>query len=178
MSQTIDGVSFAVRPEDHAQGPAQSKLLLVEYGDFQCPTCKQAAPAVDLLLEQFAGRVQYVYRHYPLEQIHPQALAAAEAAESAGAQGQFWAMHRVLFDHQQNLQLPDLARYAADIGLDMKRYEADMAGHLHLARVRGDIALGDQAHVRATPGFFLNGHALDVSFGMRSLHDAIERGLA
>ncbi len=163
-----------LRPEDHVLGRATAPILLLEFGDFQCPTCKQAAPVVELLLKQHDQQIRFAFRHYPLENLHPQAVLAAEGAESAAAQGRFWDMHGLLFEHQQHLKSADLEGYAAQLGLDVTRFRADMREHVHLARVRADLALGQQALVRSTPGFFINGKFQDVSFGMRSLHDAVQ----
>lgn len=166
-----------IRPEDHHLGSRTAPLVLIEYGDFQCPTCRQAAPAVDLLRDASGMRLLFVFRHYPLEQIHPDALGAAEAAEAAAAQGRFWEMHRLLFANQQHLRMPDLERYAASLDLDMARFTGDMRSGVHRPRIRGDVVLGQQALVRSTPAFFLNGRVQDVSFGMRALHDAVEMAL-
>jgi protein-disulfide isomerase len=163
-----------LRPEDHVLGRATAPILLLEFGDFQCPTCKQAAPVVAMLLKEHEQQLRFAFRHYPLEAIHPEALLAAEAAESAAAQGRFWDMHAMLFDHQQHLKSADLEGYAAELGLDVTRFRADMREHAHLPRVRADLALGQQLQVRSTPGFFINGRFQDVSFGMRSLHDAVQ----
>lgn len=172
-------VDAALRPhpDDHVRGKLGAAVVLIEYGDFQCPTCRQAAPAVELLLEQYGDQIQFVFRHYPLESLHPDALAAAEAAECAAAQSKFWPMHRLLFDNQQHLKPADLKRYAGELQLDVDRFATELGGHAYLPNVRRDIQLGELARVRATPGFFINSQAQDVSFGMRSLHDAVERAL-
>jgi hypothetical protein len=105
-------LAIPVSAGDHVLGAAGAPVTVVEYGDFECPNCKQAAPAVKLLLQKFAGRVRFVYRHFPLEGVHPHALHAALAAEAAGAQGRFWPMHDLLFENQSHLKLPQLRRYA------------------------------------------------------------------
>jgi protein-disulfide isomerase len=166
-----------VTTEDHQIGPADAPVVVVEYGDFECPNCKQAASAVEMLLKRFEGQVRFVYRHYPLEQVHPNAVTAAEAAECAGAQGRFWEMHRLLFDNQGALELDHLNSYAQRLGLDMNRYAQEMVDHAYLERVRGDIDSGRKSGVRATPGFFINGRRQDVSFGLRLLFDATEAAL-
>ena len=166
-----------VTTPDHQIGPADARVVVVEYGDFECPNCKQAAPAVEMLLKRFEGQVRFVYRHYPLEQVHPHAVTAAEAAECAAAQGRFWEMHRLLFDNQSALELDYLNSYAQRIGLDMTRYAQEMFDHAHLERVRSDIESGRKSGVRATPGFFINGKRQDVSFGLRLLFDATEAAL-
>jgi protein-disulfide isomerase len=162
---------------DHAIGPAHARVTVVEYGDFECPNCKQAAPAVKLLLEHFAGRVRFVYRHFPLEQVHPHALHAAEAAEAAGAQGKFWPMHDLLFDNQAHLKLHQLRDYAERLELDLARYASEMDDRVYLQRIREHMRSGDESGVRSTPGFFVAGKIHDVSFGLNSLFNAVEAAL-
>src|ERR1700724_669805 len=110
-------LTVPVSPIDHLIGAAHAAVTVVEYGDFECPNCKQAQPAVKLLLERFAGRVRVAFRNFPLEDVHPHALAAALAAECAGGQGKFWPMHDLLFDNQAHLKTKDLQAYAARLGL-------------------------------------------------------------
>jgi protein-disulfide isomerase len=170
-------LAVPVGPTDHSTGPEHAPVTIVEYGDFECPSCKQAAPAVKLLLERFAGKVRLVFRHFPLEEVHPHALRAAEAAECAGGQGKFWEMHDVLFDNQQHLKPNNLHSYAAQLQLDMPRFTAEMDDEIYLQRVREHQASGNESGVRATPTFFVNGRVQDVSFGLRSLGEAVEAAL-
>ena len=163
---------------DHTIGPAHASVTVIEYGDFECPNCKQAAPAVKLLLDRFAGRIRFVYRHFPLEEVHPHALHAAEAAESSGAQGKFWAMHDLLFDNQPHLKLHQLRGYAERLQLDMARYTAETDDHVYLQRIREQVQSGRESGVRSTPTFFVNGKIQDVSFGLRFLFDAVDAALA
>jgi protein-disulfide isomerase len=160
-------------PTDHVLGNAHAQITIVEYGDFECPSCKVAAPTPDLLLERYPNQIRFIFRHFPLEDAHPHALHAAEAAEAAGAQGKFWQMHDALFAHQTQLKDKDLALYAAELGLDMVRYVAEMGDHIYLQKVRESEAGGRRSHLRATPSFFVDGVLQDVSFGMESLHDAV-----
>lgn len=166
-----------VTGSDHVSGPADASVTVVEYGDFECPTCKLAFPSVKLLLKHFGPQVRFVYRHFPLEQAHPHALLAAEAAESAAAQGRFWEMHDLLFENQPRLEKNHLGEYAQRIQLDLPRFTAELETHVHVDRVRADLASGAKSHVRGTPGFFVNGRIVDVSFGMRALFDAAEAAL-
>jgi protein-disulfide isomerase len=159
---------------DHVLGPAHAPVTVLEYGDFECPSCKQAAPSVKLLLERFPNRVRFAYRHFPLEQGHPHALGAAEASECAGEQGKFWEMHDRLFAHQDRLSLPHLQAHAQEIGLDMARYIAEMDDRVYLQRVREHQEGARRSHLRATPGFFVNGRIQDVSSGLQSLFNAVE----
>jgi protein-disulfide isomerase len=170
-------LAVPVNPTDHYLGPSHAPLTLVEYGDFECPNCKQAAPAVKLLLKRFTGRVRFIWRQFPLEEVHPHALQAALASEAAAGQGKFWPMHDLLFDHQQHLKAPQLRHYAERLELDMVRYDADMADTVYLQRVREDSEGGVRSGVRATPTFFLNGLIADVSGGMQRLFDRVEAAL-
>jgi len=170
-------LAVPVSPVDHSLGPDHAPVTVVEYGDFECPTCKQAAPAVKVLLERFAGKVRLVFRHFPLEEAHPHALRAAEAAECAGGQGKFWQMHDLLFENQQHLKINNLQAYAEQLELDMPRYTAEMDDEIYLQRVREHLASGHESGVRGTPTFYVNGRVQDVSFGMKSLQDAIEAAL-
>ena len=108
-------LTVPVTDADHSIGPADAPVTVVEYGDLECPNCKQAAPAVKLLLRRFTGRIRFVYRHFPLEEVHPHAISAAEAAECAGAQGRFWPMHDLLFENQAHLKLHQLRDYAEQL---------------------------------------------------------------
>ena len=170
LAQPIDS-------RDHSRGPTDAPVSLVEYGDFECPHCKQAAPVVKLLLERFNGRIRFVYRHFPLEAVHPHALAAAIAAEAAGVQGEFWSMHDRLFADQQHLEPPDLRARALALGLDLDRYDAEIAANRPLQRVRDDLRSGDASGVRATPTFFLDGRICDVSYGFQGLVEGVETAL-
>jgi protein-disulfide isomerase len=170
-------LSEPVDAADHALGPEHAPIVIVEYGDFECPNCKQAAPAVNMLLKHFENQIRFVYRHFPLEDVHPHALGAAEAAECAGAQGHFWAMHALLFDNQTHLDRRDLDRYAERLGLDLPRYHAELNDRIYLQRIREHLAGGRRSGVRGTPGFFVNGAIEDVSFGLRSLFTSTEAAL-
>jgi protein-disulfide isomerase len=166
--------SLAVPPEptDHAQGPEHARVV-VEYGDFECPSCKVAATTPTLLMERFPNKVRFVFRHFPVPEAHPNAMLAAEASEAAAAQEKFWPMYHLLFDNQAHLNPKSLARYAGDLGLDMTRYVAEMDDHIYLQKVREHVDGARRSHIRATPTFFVNGTVLDISFGMKALHDAV-----
>src|ERR1700692_1776660 len=121
MCPTSHPISLAVpvEPSDHMLGSEHARVTIVEYGDFECPSCKVAATTPKLLLERFPSRIRFVFRHFPLQEAHPHALLAAEASEAAAAQGKFWPMHDVLFQNQAHLKDKDLHRSAAVLGLDM-----------------------------------------------------------
>jgi len=177
--QSPHGTDLAVPVDasDHTLGPEHAPIVVVEYGDFECPTCKQAAPTVRLLLERFASRVRVAFRHFPLEQAHPHALAAAEAAESAGEQGKFWEMHDLLFANQDRLTPHHLRGLAERLGLDLATFTAEMDDHVYLQRVREHQDGGRRSHIRGTPAFFVNGRIVDVSFGFERLFDAVGAAL-
>lgn len=176
-ARSAPDLAVPVTTSDHVLGLADAPVTLVEYGDFQCPTCKLAFPAVKLLLQRFGTDVRFAFRHFPLEQPHPHALPAAEAAECAAAQGRFWEMHDLLFENQPRFERHHLDEYARRLGLDLPRFAAELDVHAHVGRVRADLDSGARSHVRGTPGFFMNGRIVDISFGMRSLFDAAERVL-
>src|SRR5215831_1741304 len=121
---------------DHILGPSGAPVTVVEYGDFECPSCGQAYPAVKILLKHFGDDVRFVFRHFPLVEVHPHAEFAAEAAEAAGAQGKFWAYHDALFEHQSHLGNKYLRQYATDLGLDVGRFDYESLDHLYLQRVQ------------------------------------------
>jgi protein-disulfide isomerase len=170
-------LTLPVTAVDHSRGPQHAPVTLVEYGDFECPNCKQDAPALKLLLEHFSERVRLVYRHYPLEQVHPHALMAAEVAEIAGAQGQFWPMHDLLFEQQPHLNAAHLRAAAEQLRLDMTRYTAELDDHVYLQRIREHAQSARDSGARGTPTFFVNGRIQDGSFGMQVLFDAVEAAL-
>jgi protein-disulfide isomerase len=170
-------LTVPVGATDHTLSAPNALVTIVEYGDFECPYCKQAAPAVKILLDHFKGRIRFVYRHFPQEEIHPHALPAAEAAESAGAQGQFWPMHDLLFDSQPHFKPQQLRSYAERLELDLVRYAAEMDDHVYVQRIREHQQSGRDSGVRSTPTFFVNGKIQDVSFGMQFLFDAVQARL-
>lgn len=177
MNATHVDLAVPVSAADHALGADHAPVTVVEYGDFECPNCKNAVPAVKMLLADYASRVRVVYRHFPLEEPHPHALAAAEASEAAAQQGKFWEMHELLFANQAHLTSKHLHGYAERLGLDMARYTSEMDDHVYLQRIREQVDGGKRSRVRGTPGFFVNGTIRDVSFGMKALFDAVEAAL-
>jgi protein-disulfide isomerase len=171
-------LALPLQPTDHIRGPEHARVTVMEYGDFECPTCKVAAPTIKMLLDQFPNQIRFAYRHFPLEEAHPHALFAAEASEAAAAQGKFWPMHDLLFRNQAHLQQKDLRRYVEALGLELVRYSAEMDDHIYLQKVREHIDSGRRSHIRATPAFFVNGVVQDISFGMLALHQAVEAAVA
>jgi protein-disulfide isomerase len=174
MNENAPQLTAPIDTIDHLLGPRGAAVTVVEYGDFECPNCKQAASAVKLLLERFEDRVRYAFRHFPLVDVHPHALLAAQAAEAAGAQGKFWEMHDLLFENQTHLKAQHLHNYAERLELDMARYTAEMDDTIYLQRIREHVESGRESGARATPTFFVNARTQDVSFGLRALFDAVE----
>ncbi|MCV2395475.1 Na+/H+ antiporter NhaA [Actinotalea sp. M2MS4P-6] len=140
---------------DHVMGPADAPLTLVEYGDFECPFCARATGVAAQVREHFGPDLRYVFRHLPLPDVHPSAELAAAAAEAAGAQGAFWAMHDLLFAHQDELERDCLAGYAADLGLDVTRFLQDLDDPQLVERIRADVASAEASGARGTPTFFV-----------------------
>lgn len=160
--------------DDHVAGPLDAPITLVEYGDFQCPFCGRAYWEVKELQEALGSRLCFVFRNFPLTQVHPYALQAAEAAESAGAQGRYWEMHDVLFEHQRDLSRPALVAYAEGVGLDLRRFEQDLDGFRYQDRIRRDFLGGVRSGVNGTPTFFLNGELYRGANTFEGLLAAIE----
>ena len=168
MTETHTGVG------DHVLGPADAPVTLVEYGDYQCPYCAKARPVMEELVERAEGRVRLVFRHYPLDSVHPLARRAAEAAEAAGAQGRFWPMHGLLYENQEDLTEEDLRSYAVRLELDLARFDGDLAEHRHADRVQENRLAGERDGVRGTPGVFLNGVPYGGRLEIEALLGAVE----
>ena len=166
-----------VGSRDHLLGNPRARIQLVEYGDFECPYCGRAEPAVRELLSDF-GDVQYVWRHLPLTDVHPRAQVAAEAAEAAAEQGKFWEMHDQLLAHQDALRLDDLTRYAEETGLDVQRFEEDLHRHAGVARIEEDVDSADLSGVSGTPTFFINGRRHYGAYDIGTLSDAVRAARA
>ena len=164
----------AVGPQDHIRGPVDARVTLVEYGDYQCPYCGLAFESVQSVQSALANEMRFVFRHFPLVQIHPHAQQAAEAAEAAGAQGKFWEMHDMLFTHQDALDLGSLRRYAAEIGLDILKFDEDIEGHRHLPKIMADYQSGIESGVEGTPTFFIDGEIYTGDYDSESLRRALE----
>jgi protein-disulfide isomerase len=167
----------ALTPVDHVLGAQDARVIVIEYGDFECPICAQAYHGVKIMLKHFGRRIRFAFRHFPIVAAHPNAERAAEAAEAAGAQGKFWQMHDRLFENQQHLKPNALRQYAQALELDLERFDSELADHLYLQRVQEHLASGRVCGVHSTPCFFIDGEVVDVSFGMQRLSAAIEARL-
>jgi protein-disulfide isomerase len=162
-----------VHDGDHTLGPASAPVTLVEYGDYECPFCGAAQPSVREVLRLAGDGIRFAFRHFPLSNIHPHAMLAAEAAEAAAAQARFWQMHEMLFAHQQALAPADLLRYAAAIGLDVERFTDDLEQHRYTPVVREHFLSGLKSGVNGTPSFFVNGARHDGGYDLQSLLNAV-----
>ena len=159
---------------DHIRGPEQAPVTLLEYGDFQCPYCGQAEQVIRELLSSHGDDVRYVWRHLPLNDVHPNAHIAAEASEAASAQGQFWEMHDTLLDHQGELLQTHLRDYADEIGLDADRMIAELHRRAYAQRVSEDVASADESGVSGTPTFFINGRRHYGAYDIATLSAAVK----
>jgi protein-disulfide isomerase len=171
-----DGASRLSRPvgdDDHQHGPADAPVTLVEYGDYECPYCGAAHPIVQAIQKEMGDRLRFVFRNFPLTQIHPHAAGAAEAAEAAGDQNAFWPYHDHLFEHQYALSPRDLAGYAGEFNLDAARFERALESHEFEERVRADFMSGVRSGVNGTPTFFINGVRHDDSYDYEVLLAAL-----
>jgi protein-disulfide isomerase len=166
-----------VGPEDHSQGEADARCTLVEYGDYQCPYCGEAYPMVKRIQQHFGGRLRFVFRNFPLTQIHPNAEPAAETAEFAGAQGKFWEMHDLLYENQDRLEVALLPSLAEELMLSGRELQKALQRGDYRARVRADFSGGVRSGVNGTPTFFINGERHDGSPEYQVLVEAIERAL-
>lgn len=157
-----------VGEDDHVLGPPDAPVTLVEYGDYECPHCGAAYPIVKSLLRDLGDRVRFVYRHFPLARSHPHAERAAEAAEAAAEQGEFWAMHARLFEHQDALADADLIAHAEAIGLDVGQFREALEEGIYRPLVREDFRGGVRSGVNGTPTFFINGERYAGRWGDES----------
>ena len=172
---TASTLADPVTPKDHALGSATAPVTLVEYGDFECPHCKRAHPIVREVRARLGARLRFVFRNFPLSNVHPHAEHAAEAAEAAGAQRKFFEMHDRLFERQFALEDENLVEYAKDLGLDAAAVARDLAGHVYKAKVRDDFMGGVRSGVNGTPTFYINGVRFDDSWDPDTLTAALER---
>jgi protein-disulfide isomerase len=164
----------AVSDSDHRSGPDGAPVTLVEYGDYECPHCGRAHPIVQEVRRRMGRRLRFVFRNFPLAEAHPHAVRAAETAEAAAAQGKFWEMHDMLFEHQDALEDPDLLRYAKELGLNVGRLMEELAAGTYVERVRKDFRSGVRSGVNGTPTFFINGVRHDGSWEPDALLEALE----
>ncbi len=172
-AETIVDLAVAVDPErDHIRGPEQFQVTLLEYGDLECPFCGRAETVIRELLTDFA-ELRYVWRHLPLNDVHPHAQLAAEASEAAGAQGRFWDMHDLMLDHQGQLTLRDIIGYAQQLELDLERFKNHLRKRKGAGRIAQDVESADLSGVSGTPSFFVNGHRHQGAYDIDTLTRAV-----
>jgi protein-disulfide isomerase len=173
----MDGSATLTQPvsaRDHAEGPADAPVILVEYGDYQCPYCGAAYPVVKRLQKTLGKKLRFVFRNFPLTQAHPYALIAAEAAEAAALQGKFWEMHDLLFEQQALLEPDIIPQWAERLGLDMEKLGNDISHGVVEKRLQEDRQSGIRSGVNGTPTFFINGTRYDGVPDYGSLLAALE----
>ncbi|MEY2603705.1 MAG: hypothetical protein QOH31_1486 [Verrucomicrobiota bacterium] len=158
---------------DHIQGPLDAPVMLLEYGDYECPYCGQVYPIIKEIQKRLGDNLCFAFRNFPLTNMHPHAEHAAEAAEAAGAQGKFWAMHDVLFENQDALDDENLVQYAIALRLDARRLIAEVEAGAYAPRLREDFMSGVRAGVNGTPTFFINGERYDGAPGLLELLAAL-----
>ncbi len=170
-------LSVPVMERDHVRGSLEAPVVIVEYGDYECPHCGRAYWVVKQLLEELGDDVGFVFRNFPLTEAHPRAETVAEALEAAGGQGRFWEMHDWFYEHQHQLELVDLEDHAQALGLDVELWRNDLRKGAYRERVFRDLETGRESGVTATPTFFINGIRYRGDFDYENLFDAIRREL-
>ncbi len=171
----VTRLTVPLSERDHSVGPADAPVTLVEYGDYECPYCGRAFPIVHEVRRRLGDRLRFVFRNFPLTEIHEHAEHAAEAAEAAAVQGTFWPMHDWLFRHQFSLDDDALLAGARELGLDVERVRRELAAGTHRGRVREDLATGIRSGVNGTPTFYINGVRHDADYAVETLVAAIEQ---
>jgi protein-disulfide isomerase len=179
MHQT-DGhrLTVPISDHDHIQGVLTAPVAIVSYGDYQCLYCGEVYKIIQNLQHQFDAQLGFAFRHFPRPQFHPQAYKAAEVAEAAAAQGQFWPMHDRLFAHQQRLDDGYLLEYANELNLDISRFLQDLWQHRYADRIASDIASGMASGVITTPALFINNLRYCGAWNLERLMSAISQALA
>ncbi|QCS44482.1 formate/nitrite transporter family protein [Natrinema versiforme] len=170
---TVSTLAVPVTERDHVRGPDDAPLTLVVYGDFECPSCGDLYPVIKRIQDRLGDKLRFVFRHFPLTEAHPHALRAAEAAEAAAAQGMFWEMHDILYEHQDALTDEDLTRYADELGLDTEQLTRELDVGVHEERIEEDVASGAHSGVNGTPTVFINGRRYNGPLKHDPLFEAI-----
>ena len=173
VTTTVSESALPTPNRDHIQGPIDAPIVLLEYGDYECPYCGEAYPIVKAIQKRLGNRLCFAFRNFPLSNAHPHAQHAAEAAEGAGARNRFWEMHDLLYENQDALDDEDLAEYASTIGLNAERLMKEVRAGAYAARVRQDFQIGARQGVNGTPSFFINGVRYDGSYDIGDLLAAL-----
>jgi protein-disulfide isomerase len=177
MATDSGELSAPVTADDHVLGALEAPIQLVEYGDYECPHCGRAHWVIRQLQEKLGDQLAFVFRNFPLTEVHPRADSVAQALEAAGAQGYFWEMHDRFYEHQHELEGLDLTAHAEGVGVDVEQWKKDMKDARFRDRVREDIASGLSSGVIGTPTFFINGTRYDGHLDFDSMLVAIESAL-
>ena len=164
-----------VSATDHAQGDEHAPITLVEYGDYECPDCGRAYPMLKELTARFGDDLRFVFRHFPQYTVHRHASMAAQAAEAAGAQGKFWPMHDLMYQHQRQLETEDLTHHALQLGLEVYRFEQALDSGTYRRRIEEDYAGGERSGVKGTPTLFINEKRFEGKVEIEALTEAISR---
>jgi protein-disulfide isomerase len=157
----------------HIQGRTSAPVTLIEYGDYECPYCGQAYPIIKEVQKQLGNKLRFVFRNFPLTEIHPHAEHAAEAAEAAAGQNRFWEMHDYIYEHQQASDDKHLEKYADNLGLNLAKFNNEMSSHFHAGRVREDFLSGVRSGVNGTPTFYINAIRYNDSWDLETLSKAL-----
>jgi formate-nitrite transporter family protein len=161
-------------PDDHVLGRPEAPVTVLEYGDYECPYCRGAARDVHRLLDRYPDDVRFVFRNFPIPQVHPHAEQAAEAAEAAGAQGKFWEMYMLLLRTSSRLDFDSLLRYAERLDLDIGKFRNELNGNVYEPRIERDVQEGMRNGVNSTPKFYVDGQRIDGKFPLDGLVSAVE----
>jgi protein-disulfide isomerase len=170
----VSRLRVPISPEDHVQGNPRASVTLLEYGDFECPYCGAAYPVLREVQRRMGDNMRFAFRNFPLAESHPHALVAAEAAEAAGAQGQFWPMHDLLYEHQDALGLTQLRGYAQRLKLDVARFSKDLETHAFRPRIDESFRGGVRSGVNGTPTLFLHDTRYDGPLELEAILAALQ----
>ncbi len=171
-------LSAAVTERDHVRGRLDAPVVIVEYGDYECPDCGRAYWMIKRLLEEFGDKVAFVFRNFPIVESHPRAESVAEALEAASGQGYFWEMHDWFYEHQHQLEGLDLEEHAGTLGMDVELWKKHLRERSYRDRVREDVKTGRDSGVTGTPTLFINGARHDGAYEFGSLFDAVSKELS
>ena len=160
---------------DHIKGSVNAPIVIVEYGDYECPYTGMAYPIVKEIVKRFGDKVQFAFRNFPLNEIHPHAQHAAEAAEAAAAQDKFWQMHDYLFEHQRALDENHLLQYVEKVGLNINKFKKEMSGHIYAPLIEESLKSGINSGVEGTPTFFVNGKRYEDSWDLDTFSNVLEK---
>jgi len=166
-----------ITADDHVLGPGDAPVTVLEYGDYECPFCRGAARDLHRMLDLYPGSIRFVFRNFPIPQLHPHAEQAAEAAEAAAAQGRFWEMYELLLRPSSGLDLGSLLGYAQGLDLDVEQFRKEVTSGAYAAKIERDVREGVSNGVNATPKFYVDGRRLDGKFPLEGLEDAIRASI-